>query len=140
MSTHGKTTENNSIMIVDDSRENLELLSEILRSKGYKVRPVLSGKLALKEAKSSPPDLILLDINMPEMNGYEVCKKLKADNALCDIPVIFISGLPEMKEKFEAFSLGGVDYITKPFLTEDIYARVAKLLKLHRLEKNSKKK
>lgn len=136
MKPQGKSTGNNVIMVVDDSRENLELLSEILKSKGYTVKSASSGELALKAAKSSPPDLILLDINMPEMNGYEVCKKIKANNDLKDIPVIFISGLPEMKEKLEAFSLGGVDYITKPFLMEDIYTRVAKQLKVNRPKKN----
>jgi len=103
--------------------------------RGYKPRSVLSGKLALQAARTEPPDLILLDITMPEMNGYEVCEQLKADAALKEIPVIFISALSETIDKVKAFRVGGVDYVTKPFQFEEVYARVQTHLQLRRLEK-----
>src|SRR4051812_49065314 len=106
----------------------------MLKDRGYKVRPVPSGKLALLAAQREPPDLILLDINMPEMNGYEVCEKLKADEWLRGIPVIFISALAEPLDKVRAFAFGGVDYITKPFQMEELYARVETHLKIRRLQ------
>ncbi len=98
-----------NILIVDDTPDNLNLLSEILTERGYKVRPAPSGKLALRFIQSTLPDLILLDIKMPEMDGYEVCKQLKASERTQDIPVIFISALNEVFDKVKAFSLGGVD-------------------------------
>src|SRR5476651_537694 len=103
-----------SILVVDDSPANLQVLAGMLKDRGYKVRPVPSGKLALLAARRDPPDLILLDIIMPEMNGYEVCEHLKADDNLKGIPVIFISALTEQMDKVKAFAMGGVDYITKP--------------------------
>ncbi len=106
----------------------------MLKDRGYKVRPAPSGKLALLAAKRDPPDLILLDINMPEMNGYEVCEHLKAEVALQGIPVIFISALTEQLDKVKAFATGGVDYITKPFQMEELHARVETHLKLRRLQ------
>jgi signal transduction histidine kinase len=121
-----------SILVVDDTLPNLELLSSMLKAHGYRVRPVPSGELALQAAQSSPPDLILLDIHMPEMNGYEVCERLKADEKLQDIPVLFISGLSETTDKVEAFRVGGADYITKPFQFEEVEARVATHLELRR--------
>ncbi|MFH0976471.1 MAG: HD domain-containing phosphohydrolase [Spirochaetota bacterium] len=127
-----------NILIVDDTPANLELLASMLKIKGYKARPALTGQLALQAAKNDPPDLILLDIAMPNMNGFEVCKTLKEDTDLRDIPVIFISGLTETKEKMEAFSSGGVDYITKPFQFEEVMARVATHLKLRRLQMEMK--
>ena len=102
----------------------------ILKSSGYKVRPAASGVLALAAARKARPDLILLDINMPEMNGYEVCEALKADPELESIPVIFLSALNEMDDKVRAFHVGGVDYITKPFHFEEVNARVESQLKL----------
>jgi two-component system sensor histidine kinase/response regulator len=119
-----------SILVVDDTLPNLELLSEMLKERGYRVRPVPSGDLALQAARSSPPDLILLDIHMPEMDGYEVCEALKADEKLHDIPVLFISGLSETADKVKAFRVGGADYITKPFQLEEVAARVATHLEL----------
>jgi len=121
-----------SILIVDDTLPNLELLSEMLKARGYKVRPVPSGDLALQAAKGNPPDLILLDIHMPEMDGYEVCERLKADEKLQDIPVLFISGLSETSDKVKAFQVGGADYITKPFQFEEVEARVGTHLELRR--------
>jgi putative two-component system response regulator len=129
-----KISGNANILIVDDTYANLELLSDMLKLRGYQVRPAPSGPLAIQAAKNNPPDLILLDIAMPVMNGYQVCKILKEDNNLREIPVIFISALSDTKEKIEAFSSGGVDYITKPFQLEEVYARVETHLKLHRLQ------
>ena len=113
-----------NILIVDDTPANLQVLAGMLRDRGYKARPIPCGKLALQAAKNLPPDLILLDINMPEMNGYEVCQQLKADPELKDIPVLFISALNETVDKLKAFEVGGVDYITKPFRFEEVNARV----------------
>src|SRR5687768_18452824 len=99
-----------SILVVDDTPANLQVLAGMLKERGYKVRPVPNGKLALLAAQRDPPDLILLDINMPEMNGYKVCEHLKADDRLSAIPVIFISALTEQLDKVNAFAIGGVDY------------------------------
>jgi sigma-B regulation protein RsbU (phosphoserine phosphatase) len=123
-----------SILIVDDTPANLQVLAGMLKDRGYKVRPVPSGKLALLAAQHDPPDLILLDINMPDMNGYEVCEHLKADDRLTGIPVIFISALTEQLDKVKAFTTGGVDYITKPFQMEELYARVETHLNIRRLQ------
>ena len=123
-----------SILIVDDTPANLQVLAGMLKDRGYKVRPVPSGKLALLAARRDPPDLILLDINMPEMNGYEVCEHLKADDKLKAIPVIFISALTEQLDKVKAFAIGGVDYITKPFQMEELHARVKTHLMLRSLQ------
>lgn len=122
------------ILVVDDTPANLQVLAGMLKDRGYKVRPVPGGKLALAAARRDPPDLILLDINMPEMNGYEVCEHLKADDMLKGIPVIFISALTEQLDKVKAFANGGVDYITKPFQMEELHARVETHLKLRRLQ------
>jgi sigma-B regulation protein RsbU (phosphoserine phosphatase) len=122
------------ILVVDDTPANLQVLAGMLKDRGYRVRPVPGGKLALAAARRDPPDLILLDINMPEMNGYEVCEHLKADDALTGIPVIFISALTEPLDKVKAFATGGVDYLTKPFQMEELHARVETHLKLRRLQ------
>jgi sigma-B regulation protein RsbU (phosphoserine phosphatase) len=123
-----------NILVVDDVPANLQVLTGMLKDRGYKARPVPSGKLALLAARKDPPDLILLDINMPEMNGYEVCEHLKANEDLRGIPVIFISALNENLDKVKAFAIGGVDYITKPFQMEELHARVETHLKLRRLQ------
>jgi sigma-B regulation protein RsbU (phosphoserine phosphatase) len=123
-----------SILVVDDAAANLQVLTGMLKDRGYKARPVPSGKLALLAARKDPPDLILLDINMPEMNGYEVCHCLKGDETLRGIPVIFISALNDNLDKVKAFAVGGVDYITKPFQMEELHARVETHLKLRRLQ------
>ena len=123
-----------SILVVDDAPTNLQVLSGMLKDRGYKARPVRNGMLALQAARRDPPDLILLDINMPEMNGYEVCEHLKADDNLKGIPVIFISALTEQLDKVKAFAIGGVDYLTKPFQMEELHARVETHLKLRRLQ------
>jgi two-component system, sensor histidine kinase and response regulator len=123
------------ILIVDDTPANLDVLVEMLEEQGYSARPVPSGFLALQSARVQPPDLILLDINMPEMNGYEVCKHLKADESLKDIPVIFISALRNTTDKVQAFDTGSVDYITKPFQFEEVKARVQTHLRIYRMQK-----
>jgi putative two-component system response regulator len=123
-----------TILIVDDTPENLRVLLELLKRQGYKVRAVPSGRLALQAAASDPPDLILLDIMMPEMDGYEVCRRLKADAKLCEIPVVFLSALDETLDKVRAFEAGGVDYVTKPFQFEEVRARVETHLRLRRLQ------
>ncbi|MEI9893792.1 MAG: response regulator [Chthoniobacter sp.] len=122
------------ILVVDDTEANLQLLSGMLRERGYKVRPVPNGRLALQAAKSAPPDLILLDINMPDLDGYEVCAQLKRDERTASVPVLFISALNETMDKVLAFGVGGLDYITKPFQFEEVDARVAAHLKLRRLQ------
>ncbi len=124
------------ILVVDDTPANLRLLSGMLSEQGYKVRSAPNGKLALMGAKAAPPDLILLDINMPGLNGYQVCEQLKADPKTHDIPVIFISALDQTEDKIEAFTIGGVDYITKPFQLEEVLARVETHLTLHRLQRD----
>jgi PAS domain S-box-containing protein len=121
-----------NILIVDDVPENLRLLSTMLTEQGYKVRPVINGKLALNAAQLLPPELILLDIMMPELNGYEVCQQLKASVATREIPVIFLSALDNVLDKVKAFSVGGVDYITKPFQVEEVIARVENQLTIVR--------
>jgi CheY-like chemotaxis protein len=112
------------IMLVDDNLVNLKLLERILREACYSVRSFPGGRLALAAASHDPPDLILLDIAMPEMHGFEVCERLKADPKLADIPVIFLSALTDTPDKVKGFQCGGVDYITKPFQVEEVRARV----------------
>lgn len=114
----------NTILIIDDIPENLRVLSRILRPEGYKVRIANNGEQALVSVKNNPPDIILLDIMMPNMNGFEMCKRLKSDQKTADIPVIFISALSETAEKVKAFETGGVDYIEKPFRAEEAIARI----------------
>lgn len=128
------TTHQGNILVVDDTPENLHLLSGILSKKGYQVRPVPNGKLALSAAQRIPPDLVLLDIMMPEMDGYEVCQQLKADEVTKDIPVIFISAINDVMDKVKAFAVGGVDFITKPFQLEEVLARIETHLKICSLQ------
>jgi serine phosphatase RsbU (regulator of sigma subunit) len=122
------------ILIVDDVPANLHLLSEMLTKQGYKVRSVINGHMALMATRAAPPDLILLDINMPGMNGYEVCEHLRADESTRDIPIIFISALDETQDKVKAFTVGGMDYVTKPFQLEEVLARVETHLALRELQ------
>lgn len=122
-----------NILIVDDTPDNLRLLSTILSEQGYKVRSALHGEMALMGVKASPPDLILLDINMPKMNGYEVCSALKSMEATRQIPVIFMSALGEVGDKVKGFRAGGVDYITKPFQLEEVLARIETHLTIRNL-------
>ncbi|MCT7951757.1 diguanylate cyclase [Ancylothrix sp. C2] len=112
------------ILVVDDVPENLRLLASILQSRGYRLRRVTNGKMALSAAHSAPPDLILLDIMMPDISGYEVCEKLKSSPDTSEIPVIFLSALDDVVDKIKGFQVGGVDYITKPFQVEEVIARI----------------
>ncbi|MEI7958543.1 MAG: response regulator [Verrucomicrobiota bacterium] len=123
-----------NILVVDDTPANLELLTNILKPCGYQVRPVTNGVSALHAAKSEPPDLILLDILMPDMNGYEVCQRLNEDAVLKNVPVLFITALSETEDKVTAFNCGGVDYITKPYRAEEVLSRVKTHLRLRRLQ------
>jgi len=126
--------EGSNILVVDDKPDNLRLLSGILREEGYVVRAALDGKAALSSANYTHPDLIFLDIMMPGMDGYDVCKVLKSEESTRDIPVIFISALNEVFDKVKAFSAGGVDYITKPFQEEEVLARVKTHLHIRQLQ------
>lgn len=128
------------ILVVDDTVANLQLLSNILKEEGYKVRPAMNGKMALQAVKQKAPNLILLDIKMPDMDGYEVCKVLKDNMETRDIPVLFISALNDSADKVQAFSLGGVDYITKPFQFDEVKARVATHLQLRDYQENLQEK
>ncbi|BAY08522.1 hybrid sensor histidine kinase/response regulator [Calothrix sp. NIES-2098] len=123
------------ILVIDDTPENLNLLSAMLTEQGYKVRSVTKGSTGLRGANAVPPDLILLDVNMPEMNGYEVCQQLKTSDRTRDIPVIFISALGDVLDKVKAFAVGGVDYITKPFQLEEVLARIENHLTIRQLQK-----
>ena len=123
------------ILIVDDTPANLRLLTQMLAEHGFQVRPVPAGALALAAVQAEPPELILLDIRMPEMSGYEVCEHLKADARTADIPIIFISALDAVRDKVKAFAAGGVDYVTKPFRVEEVLARVETHLSLRKLQK-----
>ena len=134
--TTNKTEENKgNILIVDDTPENLQVLSATLLDRGYKVRGVINGKMAIRAARAGSPDLILLDIKMPEMDGYEVCMQLKADPKTSEIPVIFISALDAVLDKVTAFKVGGVDFITKPFHVAEVLARIEHQLTIQRLKK-----
>ena len=123
-----------NILIVDDVAANLQVLSDLLQGSGYKVRPVLNGTLALQVAENEKPDLILLDIMMPDMNGFEVCRRMKESEKLNDVPIIFISALNDSEDIVNAFNAGGVDYITKPFRAEEVKARVAAHIKIYKLQ------
>lgn len=124
------------ILIVDDNPINLNLLSSMLFDRKYHVRVATSGRRALAATRSCLPDLVMLDITMPEMDGYEVCQQLKADPRSRDVPVIFISALDEVMDKVRAFEVGGVDYVTKPFQFEEVLARIENQLKISRLQKD----
>ncbi|NER45128.1 MAG: PAS domain S-box protein [Symploca sp. SIO1A3] len=124
-----------NILVVDDTPANLNLLTSMLSEHGYKVRLAPNGKLALRSVQSNPPEAILLDILMPEMDGYQVCEKLKTNRKTSNIPVIFLSALHEVSDKVRAFQVGGVDYITKPFQLEEVLTRVENQLKISRLQK-----
>lgn len=121
-----------NILVADDTIENLRLLVNMLGGHGYEVRPVTGGRQAVAAAERDPPDLILLDINMPDMNGYEVCAELKRRPALSGIPVIFLTALSDVADKVRAFDVGGIDYITKPFQLEEVQVRVRTHLELRR--------
>jgi PAS domain S-box-containing protein len=122
-----------SILLVDDVPDNLQVLSEILIREGHRVRPVTNGEAALRTIEAELPHLVLTDIKMPGMDGFELCRRLKADPRTCEIPVMFISALGETKDKVRAFEMGGVDYVTKPFQAGEVAARVRTQLAVHQL-------
>jgi DNA-binding NtrC family response regulator len=122
------------ILVVDDTPASLRLLTELLTGNGYRVRPASDGALALESAAVKAPGLILLDVSMPGMDGYEVCRRLKAEENTSRIPVIFISALGDTRQKVTGFEAGGIDYITKPFQAEEVLARVRTHLRLRQAE------
>ncbi|MDJ0732009.1 MAG: PleD family two-component system response regulator [Crocosphaera sp.] len=129
-----------TILIVDDHVDNLKLLSDMLDEQGYETRQSLNGLTALKSIELSPPDLILLDIKMPDIDGYTVCERLKSTSLTKDIPVIFISASHEELDKVKAFSVGGLDYITKPFQWFEVLARIENQLRIKQLQQELKEK
>lgn len=126
---------NSTILVVDDLVENIQVLSKILQAEGYQVRKALSGASALRSAAQAAPDLVLLDIMMPNMDGYQVCQQLKAAPQLKNVPVIFISALDALEDKVMGFEIGGVDYINKPFQAAEVIARVKTHLNLYHLQR-----
>ena len=129
-----KTIKNKEkILVVDDTPASLKLLTDIMKAEGYDVRSAISGELALFAAASNPPDLILLDIRMPEMDGFEVCRRLKATFSTQNVPVIFVTAASETDEKVHGFALGAVDYVTKPYQRDELLSRVRAHLELHQL-------
>ncbi|MEH1767075.1 MAG: PAS domain S-box protein [Nostoc sp.] len=127
------------ILLVDDNLENLHFLSDILQHQGYQVQSVISGQLAINKAIASPPDLLLLNYLMQEMNGYEVCQRLKANDKTQEMPIIFFGALDEFFEKTDVFDLGNIDYISQPFQTKEVLLRVQNQLTIQRLKKQLKK-
>lgn len=138
--TQPSKTYRGDILVIDDTPANLRLLVNLLTAKGYKVRALTSGRIALAGIHAALPDLILLDIMMPDMDGYEVCQRLKADETTQEIPIIFISAMHEVLDKVKAFSMGGVDYITKPFQAKEVIARVETHLENRFLQERLKAK
>jgi signal transduction histidine kinase len=127
------------LLIVDDTPANLRLLSAILGRQHYRVRLAQEGQAAVSEAQAKPPDLILLDIKMPGMSGYDVCRVLKRYPETCEVPIIFISAMDDVDEKIRALSMGGVDYITRPFEAQEVVVRVQNHLAIQSLQKQLKK-
>ncbi|MEE9358243.1 MAG: PAS domain S-box protein, partial [Sedimenticolaceae bacterium] len=124
------------ILIVDDEIPNLRLLSELLEKEGYQVRPAAKAQTAIESALAKPPGLVLLDVRMPEMDGFEVCRRLKTDERTRDIPIIFVSALQDIEDRVRGFEAGGVDYISKPFQEREVLARVRTHMRLHRMQKH----
>src|SRR6056297_1638303 len=123
--------ENAEIMMVDDEPDNLDLLANMLERHGYTVLAFPSGPMALDAARERPPDIVLLDVRMPDMDGYEVCRELKNIPETTQVPVLFLSALTETEDKLRGFDVGGVDYITKPLQEREVLARVKTHLELH---------
>lgn len=121
------------VLAVDDTPASLKLLTDILKAEGYEVRSAISGELAVHAAAAHPPELVLLDVSMPGMDGFEVCKRLKSMEQTQGVPVIFVSSISDTQDKLKGFDLGAVDYVTKPFQREELLARVRTHLELHRL-------
>ncbi|MCB0166244.1 MAG: response regulator [Anaerolineae bacterium] len=123
-----------TILIIDDEQDNLRLLVNILKNQSYAVRPIRNAYQGLMIAQQEAPDLILLDIKMPEVDGYEVCRRLKADEQTRDIPIIFLSALDDVGDKLQAFQVGGVDYVSKPFQEIELLARIETHLTMRHLQ------
>jgi signal transduction histidine kinase len=139
MQPESQGTSKATILIVDDSREHLHVLRDILKKEGYAVRIAPDGSLGLTSARTAPPDILLLDVAMPGIDGYEVCRQLKSDPETRSIPVIFISAMDATADKVHAFAAGGVDYITKPFQAEEVLARLANHLVLRQTQRQLQK-
>ena len=138
MSKASETQQKANILIVDDTPNNLRFLSSMLIEAGYKVRKAINGVMALRSIQAEPPDLILLDIRMPDLSGYEVCAQLKDNPKTKDIPIIFMSALDDDKDKVTAFEIGGVDYVTKPLQLQEVLVRVKTHLTLQRQQQQLK--
>lgn len=136
--TYEAETPKGNILIVDDLIDNLHFLYDILTKQGYKIRSVTNGKMALRTIYNNPPDVILLDIKLPDIDGYKICSILKAQEETSDIPIIFLSALNEVFDKVKAFQVGGVDYITKPFQVEEVIARIQTHLTLQKQKRELK--
>ncbi|NES06964.1 MAG: response regulator, partial [Okeania sp. SIO2F4] len=132
MNTISKENSEGIILIVDDNLPNLKVLATLLKNNNYQVRKAIDGESALLSVKTDIPDLILLDIKMPELDGYQVCERLKANPNTQEIPIIFISALNEVFDKVKAFEVGGIDYITKPFQEEEVLARIKSQLTIQK--------
>lgn len=124
------------VLAVDDTAVNLRLLTAVLGPSGYDVRTAATGRQALEEAAQAPPDLVLLDVTMPEMDGYEVCRRFKADPSICDVPILFLTAHGEPADKAKGFEVGAADYITKPFDPEDVFLRVEVHLSLRKARRD----
>jgi DNA-binding response OmpR family regulator len=133
MTRHAKT-ERQDILVVDDNPDNLDLLTALLKEAGYAVRAAPSPELALQSALAQPPALLLLDIRMPGMDGFELCRRLKQDARSREVPIIFVSGQNDVADRVRGFELGGVDFIGKPFQREEVLARVRTHLALHQVQ------
>jgi PleD family two-component response regulator len=128
------------VLVVDDNRVNVGLLTGILQKRHYAVRNATEGQQALDLMRAAPAEIVLLDIRLPGMDGYEICRQLKADPRTRDIPVIFVSALDDGLDKARAFEVGGVDYVAKPFSAAEVVARVENQLKLSRLQRQMTQK
>ena len=122
------------ILVVDDIPDNVQLIGQILAGEKYRIAVATNGKQAISIAEKSKPDLVLLDIMMPDMDGYEVCKRLKADSDLAEIPVIFLTGRSDTESVIEGFDVGGIDYIVKPFHDQEVLCRITNQLKLKKAQ------
>jgi len=131
---------NNTVLIVDDEPENIQVISDFLENQGIEVMVAKNGYDGISRAKKGQPDLILLDIRMPDMDGYEVCHRIKSDESIKNIPIIFMTGLTELDDKLKAFACGGVDYVTKPYQKSELLARVSVHLQLRNLQKELSEK
>lgn len=126
---------NNTLLIIDDEAANIQVISDFLETQGIEIMMAKNGADGISRALKGQPDLILLDIRMPDMDGYEVCHQLKSDKSTKEIPIIFMTGLTELDDKLKAFAVGGVDYITKPFQESELLARVSVHLQMSNLQK-----